>query len=241
MKIISFNIRNRYKIDNYNGLYKNRDIVKNLSDYIKQEKIDIVCMQEVVKSVEERLKDSLPNYDCVGKFRIKNNFIANLKKFKNFNESNSILTKTGILDYKTLRMPHMPDLIPRVVTLLKTDTDIGRLTILNTHLTAYNKISKNRQLKYLYKIIKNISGDIIVTGDFNMNIKSNIMLDFINKLEKLGIVHYGVKGRTFKKSKKNLPIDHIFVSKNLNVNNICIIDNKTLNFSDHHPIMIEII
>ena len=36
MKLLSFNVRNRYKIKNYDGTYKNNDTVKKLSNYIIQ-------------------------------------------------------------------------------------------------------------------------------------------------------------------------------------------------------------
>ena len=35
MKIMSFNVRNRYRIKNYDGIYKNKDTVIMLSNYIK--------------------------------------------------------------------------------------------------------------------------------------------------------------------------------------------------------------
>ena len=112
---------------------------------------------------------------------------------------------------------------------------------MNTHLSAYNKISKKRQVKYLLKLIKKIKYPIILTGDFNMNIKSDVLNYFINELKKLNIKHLDIKGRTFKKSKYNMPIDHIFVSNNLNIKNIEVIKDDTLNFSDHYPILLEII
>ena len=38
-----------------------------------------------------------------------------------------------------------------------------------------------------------------------------------------------------------MPIDHIFVSNNLNIKNIEVIKDDALNFSDHYPILLEII
>ena len=74
-----------------------------------------------------------------------------------------------------------------------------------------------------------------------MNIKSNIMNSFINKLSNLGINHLEIKGRTFKKSKRNLPIDHVFVSKVLKVNRIEKVKDKIVSFSDHYPVLIDLI
>lgn len=46
------------------------------------------------------------------------------------------------------------------------------------------------------------------------------MNSFISKLDNIGIKHLEIKGRTFKKSKRNLPIDHVFISNELKVKNI---------------------
>jgi len=64
---------------------------------------------------------------------------------------------------------------------------------------------------------------------------------FINKLRNLDINHLEIKGRTFKKSKRNLPIDHVFVSSSLKINSIDKIKDEIVSFSDHYPILIDII
>ena len=214
MKILTFNIRNRYGIKNYNGIYKGIDTVKNLSDYIKLSDIDIVCLQEVIGAYRDNLTASLDNYYVYGKPRLGNNiFTKNIDKFKRFNESVNIYTKDEAIRCKCYKLPSLPEILPRVATLVEYKVGSKVITIINVHLSAYNKISKNRQLKYLYKKINKINNPVILLGDFNMNIKSNIMNDFINKLDSIGIDHLEISGRTFKKSKRNLPIDHVFVSK----------------------------
>lgn len=242
MKILTFNVRNRYGIKNYNGIYKGIDTIKNLSDYIKLNDIDIACLQEVIESYRDNLTNSLNCYYVYGAPRLGNNiFTRYIDKFKRFNESVNIYTKEECIRNKNYKLPNLPDLLPRVATLIDYKVDNKIITIINVHLSAYNKISKNRQLKYIYKIIKKIKNPIVLLGDFNMNIKSNIMNDFINKLRNLDINHLEIKGRTFKKSKRNLPIDHVFVSSCLKINSIDKIKDEIVSFSDHYPILIDII
>ena len=72
-----------------------------------------------------------------------------------------------------------------------------------------------------------------------MNIKSNIMTNFIGKLELIGIKHLEIDGKTFKKSKRNLPIDHVFISNKSKVKNIEKVKSEIVSFSDHYPVLIE--
>ena len=241
MRLLTFNIRNRYEVDNYNGIYRKKDTVRLLAKFIKENKIDVLCTQEMTEIYKERLISYLDDYVALGNLRFKSKFLIKLKQIKRYNEAVAIFTKEKVIGNWTRKMPFFPDILPRVVTILKLDSKIGQVIIMNTHLSAYNKISKKRQVKYLLKLIKKIKYPIILTGDFNMNIKSDVLNYFINELKKLNIKHLDIKGRTFKKSKCNMPIDHIFVSNNLNIKNIEVIKDDTLNFSDHYPILLEII
>ena len=239
MKIMSFNVRNRYRIKNYDGIYKNKDTVIMLSNYIKKNRIDIVCLQEVIESYRDRLTFELKDYTHYGNPRMGNSiFTKIIDIIKRFNESVNIYTNVDVTNNKNYKLPFLPDIMPRVAT--RIDIKDKNITIINTHLSAYNKISKNRQLKKIYKIIKKINNPIILLGDFNMNTKSNVLTNFIKRLELLGIKHMDIQGRTFKKSKRDMPIDHIFISNSLKVKSIDKITDKEVSFSDHYPILLEI-
>ena len=239
MKILTFNVRNRYRTKNYDGIYKNKDTVIMLSKYIKENNIDVICLQEVIESYRDRLTYELKDYTPYGNPRMgRSIFTKVIDKIKRFNESVNIYTNLDVSANKNYRLPFLPDLLPRVAT--RIDIKNKNITIINTHLSAYNKISKNRQLKKLYKIIKKINNPIILLGDFNMNTKSNVLTSFIKKLELLGINHMDIQGRTFKKSKRDMPIDHIFISNSLKVKSIDKITDKEVSFSDHYPILLEI-
>ena len=65
------------------------------------------------------------------------------------------------------------------------------------------------------------------------------MNSFITKLDIIGIKHLEITGRTFKKSKRNLPIDHVFISNKLKVKSIEKVKDKVVSFSDHYPVLID--
>lgn len=241
MKLLLFNVQNKYRIEHYKGIYRNKDTVVSLANYVKENNIDILCLQEVLEIYRDRLIDNLDSYHAYGKPRLGDNFFTRkIEKLKRFNESVNIITKLDVSLEKTINLPNLPDFLPRIVTMIEVKYESKTITILNTHLSAYNKISKKRQLKYLLKIIKDIKKPVILTGDFNMNIKSDILNGFIEELAILSINHLEIAERTFKKSKRNLPIDHIFVSNSLRVKSLEVIKDKDVSFSDHYPILLEI-
>ncbi len=240
MKLLVFNVQNKYRLEDYNGIYRNKDTVKALSSFTKEHDIDILCLQEVVENYRNRLAENLKDYKFYGKPRIGNNFFTkHIAKLKKFNESVNIFTNLKVNFARNIKLPNLPDFIPRVATLITVSTSLGDITIINIHLSAYNKISKRRQLKYILKIISNLNTKVILTGDFNMNVKSSLLNKFIDRLNKIGINHLKITEKTFKKSKCNLPIDHIFLSNNLKVIKLEVIKND-IKFSDHYPILLEL-
>ena len=156
MRLLTFNIRNRYEVDNYTGIYRKKDTVKLLAKFIKENKIDVLCTQEMTEIYKERLISYLDDYVALGNLRFKSKFLIKLKQIRRYNEAVAIFTKEKVMENWTRKMPSFPDILPRVVTILKLDSKIGQVIIMNTHLSAYNKISKKRQVKYLLKLIKKI-------------------------------------------------------------------------------------
>ncbi|MBD9098852.1 hypothetical protein EGP98_04595, partial [bacterium] len=93
--------------------------------------------------------------------------------------------------------------------------------------------------KYTLDNIKKENNPIILTGDFNMTINNLLFKEFINELEKIGIKRVNVLEKTYKTHSKNNAIDHIFVSKKMNILKYKVIkDDKYKDFSDHYPIIV---
>ena len=87
MKILTFNVRNRYRTKNYDGIYKNKDTVIMLSKYIKENNIDVICLQEVIESYRDRLTYELKDYTPYGNPRMgRSIFTKVIDKIKRFND-----------------------------------------------------------------------------------------------------------------------------------------------------------
>ena len=246
------NVQNKYKINNYNGIYNNIDNVNLFKKIIEDNNIDIIGTQEMTEPYINRLKKILNKYKIVGGYRY--TVIGNYFKFtKKYNETTSIISKHKILHTKTIWLPFKPDnkeqftklknpLIYRILTKSLIDLEgYGNIYFLNTHLDYKYKSVQKKQLDKIYKIIKKIKIPLILTGDFNMNIEKEYFNDFIKKLDKLNIKRVEISSRTYKNHKKDLAVDHIFIDKSFNVEEIQYIKDDIYNdFSDHYPVISRI-
>jgi endonuclease/exonuclease/phosphatase family metal-dependent hydrolase len=134
----------------------------------------------------------------------------------------------------------LPNVIPRILTKAYIDTkEFGLITFYNTHLSVKNDKVKKKQLNSILDNIKKETNPVILTGDFNMTINNPLFKEFINELEKIGIKRVNVLEKTYKTHSKNNAIDHIFVSKKMNILKYKVIkDDKYKDFSDHYPIIV---
>ena len=72
-----------------------------------------------------------------------------------------------------------------------------------------------------------------------MTINNPLFKEFINELEKIGIKRVTVLEKTYKTHSKNNAIDHVFVSREMNILKYKVIkDDKYKDFSDHYPIIV---
>lgn len=228
MKICTFNIKNNYK-------EYQKEKAKDIVDFIDNNKIDILCTQELFDTCENDITNYLSktNYKIYGKYRFK------LSILKKINESVSIITNQKAISEKTYQLPYLPSLLKRIATKLIIDIDdYGEICIINTHLDFKYNLAKKRQLNKLLKIITNEKRPIIITGDFNLKNNNPIFNDFVDNLEKLGIKRVPVNEKTLKQSKYKRAIDHIFISNNFELKKLEVI--KELEISDHYPVLIDI-
>jgi len=105
-------------------------------------------------------------------------------------------------------------------------------TIIIVHLSLGAR-SRKRQLKYLANEIKKYTY-VLVVGDFNAVRESEEMSEFV---EETGMGEPLKELNTFPSWNPKKHIDHIFISSNIKVKNVEVIDYK---LSDHLPIVAEI-
>lgn len=223
LKICSFNVKNNF--------IKHKNKTDNIIDFINKYKISVLGVQEYI--FNESRKFNLEGYRCVGSGRFK-------QRKHVYNETNSIITNCNVLKFKTYRLPWFFTSLPRIMTcaLVKYKTD--NILIINTHLDYLHRISQKRQLNYILNYIKHKSKDykIVLMGDFNLSIKSELFNKFINDIKNYDISRVNIDEKTF----KLLPhaIDHIFISNSFKLKLYKVINDQKYDISDHYPIYIEI-
>lgn len=228
LTICTFNIKNNYQE------YQSSKAIE-IMRWMKEKKIDILCMQEVFSKCEKDFKKELKstNYKIYGDYRYK------LPILTCINESVSIITKEEVMFHKTYHLPFLPSGLKRVITKLVIKTkEFGNITIFNTHLDFMFDFVKRKQLKRIIKLVRKETNPVIITGDFNSKINHTIFKEFITEMQKIGLKRVEVNEKTLKQSSYNRAIDHIFIPKDYQVTYLEVI--KTLKISDHYPILLKI-
>lgn len=227
MKISTFNIRNdfrNYKKEKSNIIY----------NYLANNNIDILGLQEVFSKCNRDFKKLIKGkYNMLGKYR----FILPLLHFTS-NEKTPIITSHEILENTTYRLPYKPARLKRVMTHVVIKYNNKDISIYNTHLEARIKSVKKNQLDFILDILKNDERPKILMGDFNLGVNDTMFNDFNKSLEELNMNRVDISERTFKEEKENYSIDHIFIDNSFKIIKKEVI--KTLDISDHYPVMVEI-
>ena len=137
--------------------------------------------------------------------------------------------------------------MPRIITSAEIeDNEVGKITILNTHLDYQLESVQKRQLKSILKMIKIIikeNPNIVLTGDFNMELNVDSHFDeFINELDKLGLKRVEINNKTnAEKFVNKTSIDHIFIPKKWIIEKAGIIDDESLkSVTDHKGIYADV-
>lgn len=239
---------------NRNGGIRNdgTDNAKILAQKIKEKNFDILGTQELTIKYTTRLEQLLPNYKFCGDYRYSNALI-NMP----YNENNQIMTKQNILSTKTIWLPfiaHNPkdlktsiskaSIMPRIATITITENEDGqKICTINTHLDYQIPSVQIRQLKALSKIIKTYSAQypIILTGDFNMELKEEHFKEFVQSMEKENIQRVEINENTWcPKEENGKTEDHIFIPKNWIVEDCGVIqDEEMRELSDHKAIYVK--
>ena len=227
LRISSFNIQNNYRKYNINK-------TKNIMNYLKDNKIDILGLQEVFylcdKDICKKIDD---NYNYFGKYRFYSRLLL-----RHINEMNPIITNKKVIEKKIYHLPFFPSFLKRIVTKVVIEYNGKLISIYNTHLEVRNQKVKERQLKKIYNLISKDKNLIILMGDFNLKNNKEIFNEFEDLLKTKRIYRVEFNHKTLKISKYKREIDHIFLS-----NEFKLLDKKViedLDISDHYPIMVEV-
>lgn len=249
LTIASFNIQNSYMKTETDE----KQVVSELVNIIKNENIDILCCQEMLKIPLEGLKKALTNYHVIGNYRYGNNAISkHLTFLRKYNESTPILTNQQIIQYHDYHLPWFPikiselkngifkyrSITPRILTeaLIKLD-GTHLLRVFNTHLEKRIPTIKRRQLNRIQRYIKQSTYPIILTGDFNMGMDQPLFQKFVEELKSFHLQRVNFQEKTWKNAKKEIAIDHIFIPEHWKVLEQRRVENT---ISDHYMILVKI-
>lgn len=238
---------------------ENRNNSRNanvLANHIIDKKYDILGTQEVTINFTNNLLKYLDNYSLYGKFQYGKGIIGTkIKIIKDYNQANQIITHYKVNNVRTYTLPWIPytykDLVrglkkksitKRMVTVIETIINNNKVYILNAHLDYYIPNIQNKQLEYLLKRINKLKeyGNIILMGDFNLDLSNDKFNNFICELDKIGINRVPIKEKTnASKYKEESSIDHIFISSEFKILEYGIFDDIS-DITDHKAIYVDV-
>lgn len=233
LTIATLNIQNKYYLKNYDGREKSNDHTDDLVKYLYHNDIDILGIQELTRRYQKRLLSKLSKYHIVGKFRLR--ILGHLFPLTKYDEANSIISKYEISQTKTIQLSLLGT--PRILTKAVIKTKNRQIGIFNTHLEVSKKNLKRKQLSKILTEIRKMNIETILMGDFNCTVDDPLFSSFIEQLSNMNYKRIPVDEQTHKV--RNKAIDHIFIPKNWNVDQIEVVKPKN-NMSDHKSIIVNL-
>lgn len=260
IKIGTLNAQNS-KINRTGGItLEGLDNTKILANHIENTGYYFLGTQELTRVFSKKLLNNLETYKLYGGYRYGSfKLVQSIGVLDSFNENNAIITNQKVFRTTTNLLPWFPSnpkdlleslkhgsIMPRIVTIVEiTDSKIGNIYALNTHLDYQLKSVQTRQLKRIYEIVEILNKvyPVVLTGDFNMEFGIDSQFDeFIKGLDKLGLQRVEVNDKTnAKKFKNKTAIDHIFIPKSWMIENAGLIENKELDtVTDHKGVFVDV-
>ena len=251
LNIASFNIRMDTKRDSLNPWHIRKI---QLFEYVKNQKIDVLCLQECCKNQLGDFKKAFPGYSVVSISSKKRQclnvpILYSTKKFECLKSGTFWLS-----EHPETKGKGWDAASSRLVTWAKLkDKQTGKiLFVFNTHLDNIGKIAKIESMKLIKNYIRSIANGFptILAGDMNSTPKSTTykiaINDKVNMFDayKVASRKTGV-GYTFNKYGLSctMRLDYVFVSDSICVDNITIPKEKKVNgcfMSDHNPVVVTI-
>ncbi len=206
MKILTYNIHRAMD-------EKNKITLSKISKYLKEQDLDIICLQEVIYPIFAKLKLDL-KMDGV--------FAANVIK-PELLYGICIFTKEQIYKHEHILLTSEGEQRGFLCTNIL--SDCGKISIINTHL-GLDKKEREIQISEILDYSYGIRGKKIICGDFN---EQNI---YISGYNDMAIYTDKQNLSTFYKS--NDRIDYLFTSDVMQIDDYNVGDVK---YSDHYPVM----
>lgn len=258
LNIMSYNIRYDNPEDSLNSWQYRKDVASKI---VEQNKIDILGTQEVLHNQLVDMKERLPEYNAVGVGRQdgkeKGEYSAlfyNKNRFEEVQSGYFWLSQTP----EVAGSRGWDGACERIATwvILKDKKTKREIFAINTHLDHVGKVARQEGVSLLLSKIGDLSNGlpVIMTGDFNSTPTSDVVKHVTDTSNPNHLINSKDIAETVTGTNwtfhdfDNLPldnrefIDYIFVSKNIDVKEFDVLDEKLDNvfLSDHTPIMAKI-
>lgn len=222
-------------------------------DFLKRQKPDIVCMQEVhdLKGPSGAVFATLDEIQEYGNFKYRYmspSYASHYQKRIN-HFGNAILSQLKITSQKTV-FTHgeynpdfdltMHDYNVRNFQHVTLETPDGKLQAINHHGfllpdTKEGDAETLRQMKMITEYIRKLSGPVILAGDFNLEPGSNSIKHIEQYLHNLP-VEFGIRSTYNQFNSNDTVCDYIFVNDHVKVTDMSISDELV---SDHKALILE--
>ncbi|MEX2513852.1 MAG: endonuclease/exonuclease/phosphatase family protein [Cyclobacteriaceae bacterium] len=254
MKVATFNIRYDNPEDDPNTWDNRKDVVANL---ILFHGFDIFGIQEGLSHQVSDLDERLPDHDYVGVGRDDGKLIGEYTAIFYHKD------KYKILDSETFWLavdPGFPNVgwdaaLPRICTWAKMEeiNSKEKFYVFNTHFDHIGTEARKQSAALIIKKINEIvekDTPVILTGDFNVDhhnesyqmLKNSENLKDTYETAEIVYANNGTTNGFDITQSRNRFIDHIFVSKKIDVKRYGVLTDTYHNRfpSDHFPVMAEI-
>jgi len=249
MDVMSFNLRYDTPADGENS-WKNR--LDSVVSLIQEESPAIIGAQEILAHMLEDIIVSLPHFKMTGEVREDGGeyspIFYDASLFEKLKGGTFWLSETpnikGSKSWQTA--------CPRICTWAEFKDATGKkFRFFNTHLDHKSEEAQIKGIDLIVQKIKEMDAlenmPTLLTGDFNvypghtvikfLNEKSGLKNSFGDDPEKIGSTFHGFNG-----GDKGLPIDYIFHSKEIKLQEVRVNREKTKGAypSDHYPVIAKI-
>lgn len=252
LKVMTYNVRLDIASDEENAWPNRKDFLTSQVLFLQP---DILGVQEARPNQVEDLKESLKDYEFIGKGRDGGQEGEHAGIYYNSN-------KLSVEKEHTFWLSETPDVVskgwdaayPRVCTygLFTMKQTKQKIWVFNTHLDHIGKVAQKDGMLLILDKIKEVNTTnypVIIMGDFNVEPDSEVIKILKTQLsdsrEKAEVV-FGPEG-TFNAFKYDEPvirrIDYIMVSDGINVEKYATLSSSIdLRFpSDHFPVFVTVI
>lgn len=230
-------VENQFTVLTYNihtgkGIDGIRDL-NRIGLVLEQSQTDLIGLQEVDGNADRSCNVDQSAY-LANHLKIEYHYAPALTT--PFLYGNAILSKFPILAKENLIMKKTETAEDRSVAVTKVRIANQSITFIATHLSLADK-ERLEQVKFIADYVRSVDTPVVVVGDWNSEPGSpaykTITRQLVDAAAFMGLTAPTFRGFPLQKSDPGLCIDYVFVSEDIKVHSVEVIDTPA---SDHFPV-----